>query len=255
MWGIIPAAGAGSRIQPLGFAKELLPLGSRFDGKTERPRAASEYLVERMLLAGADKICFVISPGKGEILKYYGDRFGKADICYVVQPTPAGLCDSIFRAAPLISPDETVLVGLPDTLWFPEPAFCALPNDRLSFLLFPVDQPQHFDAVVTDEMDDVVEIQVKQADARSTWVWGAFKMPARVFHDLRKLWREPGRGDEYVGTLVNAFLARGGRATGVRAGKTYVDIGTLQGYRQAIRLLGGNPGGDLAADAYLADRV
>ena len=46
MWGIIPAAGKGSRIQPLAFSKELLPVGSRFDGETERPLAVSEYLVE-----------------------------------------------------------------------------------------------------------------------------------------------------------------------------------------------------------------
>ena len=49
MWGIIPAAGNGTRIQPLAFSKELLPVGSRFDGATERPRAVSEYLIERML--------------------------------------------------------------------------------------------------------------------------------------------------------------------------------------------------------------
>ena len=29
MLGIVPAAGAGSRIQPLAFSKELLPVGSR----------------------------------------------------------------------------------------------------------------------------------------------------------------------------------------------------------------------------------
>jgi glucose-1-phosphate thymidylyltransferase len=29
MWGIIPAAGRGSRIQPLAFSKELLPVGSK----------------------------------------------------------------------------------------------------------------------------------------------------------------------------------------------------------------------------------
>ena len=71
MWGIIPAAGAGSRIQPLAFSKELLPVGSRVEGETERPRAVSEYLVERMILGGADKLCFVISPGKTDILEYY----------------------------------------------------------------------------------------------------------------------------------------------------------------------------------------
>jgi len=69
MWGVVPAAGGGSRIQPLAFSKELLPVGSRFDGDTERPRAVSEYLVERMIIAGATRICFVISPGKSDILE------------------------------------------------------------------------------------------------------------------------------------------------------------------------------------------
>ena len=72
MWGIVPAAGHGSRIQPLAFSKELLPVGSRVDGERERPRAVSEYLVERLVLGGADKICFVISPGKSDIMQYYG---------------------------------------------------------------------------------------------------------------------------------------------------------------------------------------
>ena len=58
-WGIVPAAGVGSRIQPLAFSKELLPVGSRLEGGVERPRAVSEYLVERMMLGGATKICFV----------------------------------------------------------------------------------------------------------------------------------------------------------------------------------------------------
>src|SRR4051794_24248837 len=104
MWGIIPAAGAGSRIQPLAFSKELLPVGSRLDGYTERPRAVSEYLVERMLLGGATKICFVISPGKSDILEYYGGNVAQASVSYVVQPEPAGLCDALFRALPLIHP-------------------------------------------------------------------------------------------------------------------------------------------------------
>src|SRR5688500_2546591 len=54
-WGIVPAAGRGSRIQPLAFSKELLPVGSRNDGREERPLAVSEYIVERMLLAGVEK--------------------------------------------------------------------------------------------------------------------------------------------------------------------------------------------------------
>ncbi len=241
MWGIVPAAGAGSRIQPLAFSKELLPVGSRIEGETERPRAVSEYLVERMIRGGADKLCFVISPGKSDILEYYGSGLWGADIAYVVQPKPGGLCDAVFRALPLIGPEEPVLVGLPDTIWFPEDGLAQLPDDRLSFLLFPVARPEFFDAVVTRDDGEVEEIQVKQRDARSHWIWGAFKMPGHVFHELHALWRRPERGDEYFGTLVNAYLAEGGRAAAVRAGEAYVDVGTLHGYREAIRLLSERP--------------
>ena len=103
MWGIIPAAGLGSRIQPLAFSKELLPIGSRFDDGVERPRAVTEYLIERMVRGGATRICFVIAPGKSDILEYFGGRFGAAELVYVVQPQPAGLCDAVFRAHPLIA--------------------------------------------------------------------------------------------------------------------------------------------------------
>ncbi len=64
MWGIIPAAGGGSRIQPLAFSKKLFPVGSWLDRAGERPRAVSEYLIDRMIAGGADKIGFVVSPGK-----------------------------------------------------------------------------------------------------------------------------------------------------------------------------------------------
>jgi glucose-1-phosphate thymidylyltransferase len=212
-------------------------VGSRLDGLMERPKAVSEYLVERLTLGGADKICFVISPGKSDILQYYGARVGRADVAYVVQPSAAGLCDAIFRAAPLIHPDEPVALGLPDTIWFPEDALRALPGDRLAFLLFPVDRPEVFDAVVTDSSGRVLEIQVKSPEPKTRWVWGAFRMPGRVFHELHALWRERECEDEYWGTLVNAWLARGGEAVGVRAGASYVDVGTLGGYREAIRLL------------------
>ncbi|HYG35831.1 MAG TPA: nucleotidyltransferase family protein [Clostridia bacterium] len=237
MWGIIPAAGAGSRIQPLAFSKELLPVGCRLDGETERPRAVSEYIIDRMIVAGATKICFVISPGKSDILAYYGGGLGTADFAYVVQPRPAGLCDALFRALPLITPEEPVLIGLPDTIWFPENGLCSLPEDVLSFLLFPVERPEFFDAVVTDEEGRVKEIQVKQRQARSNWIWGAFKMPGSIFRELHDLWIERKRSDEYIGTLVNAWLERGGEARAIRAGESYVDIGTLHGYRAAIHLL------------------
>jgi hypothetical protein len=63
-------------------------------------------------------------------------------------------------------------------------------------------------------------------------------MPGSVLRQLFELWNERGQQDEYVGTLVNAWLARGGRASAVPAGESYVDVGTVQGYREAVALLG-----------------
>jgi dTDP-glucose pyrophosphorylase len=224
--GILPAAGSGTRIQPLAFSKEVLPVA-----RGERPKAVSEFLVERMLLAGADRICFVISPQKTDIVAYYAAHSAAGKFFYAVQAEPRGLCDAIFRPAALVHSGDDVLVGLPDTLWFPEDGLRLLPRASLAFLLFPVDRPEQFDAVVTEPDGAVREIQVKSPDPATRWVWGAFRMPGRVFHELHRLWQRPERGDEYMGTLVNAYLAEGGAAVGVRAGDSYFDVGTLDGYR------------------------
>jgi dTDP-glucose pyrophosphorylase len=251
MWGIVPAAGRGSRIQPLAFSKELLPVGSRSDKGITRPCAVSEYLIERMIRGGADKICFVISPGKSDIMEYFGASYGSVPIVYVVQQQPVGLCDAVFSAQPILHRNESIVVGLPDTVWFPEDGLAALPDEMLSFLLFPVDRPEFFDAVVLDG-DRVREIQVKQPRPASNWIWGAFKMPGHVFEQLRQLWWLRKRTDEYFGTLVNAYLAQGGEAAAVRAGQAYVDVGTLHGYRAAMSLLEDMQGASVQAGESLS---
>ncbi len=237
MWGIVPAAGRGSRIQPLAFSKELLPVCGHGDGSSRKPRAVSDYLMERLVAGGASKICVVISSGKSDILEYYGGSIYSATLCYTVQEEPRGLCDAIFRAIPVVDPKEPVLIGLPDTIWFPADGLRTLADDRLSFLLFPVERPEFFDAVVADEEGRVSEIQVKNPTPQSHWIWGAFKMPGTVFQELYELWLYRQKHDEYIGTLVNAWLKGGGCASGVRSGECYYDVGTMDGYLEAMRNL------------------
>jgi len=237
MWGIVPSAGVGSRIQPLAFSKELLPVGSRREGDDERPRAVSEYLVDRMVFAGVTRVCFVVAPGKSDIVDYYGAEAGGRPATYVVQPRPVGLCDAIFRALPLIRPEEQVVVGLPDTLWFPEHGLRQLGDGGLSFLCFPVADPQRYDAVISGEDGEVREIRVKHQDPGSSWVWGAFKLDGATLRALHDLWLSRGREDVSVGTLVNAWLSHGGSARAVRGGELYLDVGRVGGYREAVRVL------------------
>jgi len=212
-------------------------VGTRQDGTTERPRAVSEYLLDRMMATGVNRVCFVISPEKTDIVRYFGARIGDVPICYTVQQNPAGLCDALFSALPFIALEDEVFVGLPDTIWFPIGGFKFLPDKQFSFLLFPVARPELFDSVITDHRGVVEEIQVKRQNAASEWVWGAFKLTGRHFAQLHELWINRGQADEYLGTLVNAYIAQGGRAIGVKRGDVYVDVGTLNGYREALRVL------------------
>jgi dTDP-glucose pyrophosphorylase len=170
-------------------------------------------------------------------MEYFGGNAGPAHVCYTVQTRAIGLCDAIFRALPLIRSSDEVVIGLPDTIWFPEDGLKHLPQGKLAFLLFPVSHPERFDALVADQQGRVIRIDVKDPNAESRWIWGAFRVPGSVLHELCELWSEPERGDEYIGTLVNAYLARGGEAVAVRAGTAYVDVGTLHGYREAVRIL------------------
>jgi glucose-1-phosphate thymidylyltransferase len=236
MIGIIPAAGAGQRIQPLGCSKELLPVGSRLVDGAERPKAVSEYLVERMIAAGAEQICMVISAEKSDIVKYYAERNYAAEIFYVVQRKPQGLCDALFRAEPFARRHDQVLIGLPDTIWFPENAYVPaldLEQADVNLVLFPVTNPTVFDAVVCDDLAFVQQVQVKRKDAVSHWVWGAVTARGESFHRLKLLWEARHRSDEYLGDLLNAFIAAGNVVKGRHCGEVYMDVGTMEGYRNA----------------------
>ncbi len=236
MMGVIPAAGAGQRIQPLGCSKELLPVGSRAVDGVERPKAVSEYLVERMITAGATQICMIISAEKTDIVKYYAERSFAAEIFYVVQQKPQGLCDALFRAAPFARRHEHVLIGLPDTIWFPEDAYLPALDFKasdLNLVLFPVRDPSCFDAVICDELGYVQQVQVKKPAPGSHWIWGAATATGECFYRLKLLWESRHRADTYLGDLLNAYLANGNVVRGVCSGEIYMDVGTLEGYREA----------------------
>ena len=237
--GIIPAAGAGERIQPLGYSKELLPVGSRVIGGVERPKAVAEYLVERMIAAGAEQICMIISAEKSDLVRYFAERDYAAQIFYAVQPKPQGLCDALFRAEAFARHHDQVLIGLPDTIWFPESAFLpVLDSDAsVNLVLFPVSNPEQFDAVLTDDNGYVTRVEVKQPDAHSNWVWGAVTASGTAFRELKLLWEARHRADEYLGHLLNAYIAAGGSVRGSAVGELYMDVGTLEGYRRALDYL------------------
>lgn len=72
-------------------------------------------------------------------------------------------------------------------------------------------------------------------------------MPASIMRQLFELWISRLKSDQYLGTLLNAYIVCGGRILGVRRGEAYVDVGTLHGYREAMRILSERQGSAVAA--------
>lgn len=247
MLGIVPAAGTGTRMQPLGCSKELLPVprsAAGCDGAAGERRgplmAVVECLLERMRMAGAGRICVVIGPDKTDLLRYLGT--GDARLGFIVQPRAAGLCDAVFRAMPWVRGNEPVLIGLPDTIWFPADAYSHAPADSIHLITFPTDRPQDFDAVVAAPGDvdrpvrQVERIEVKCAGPGSPRrIWGAIRAPGEELAALYRLWLERERADVYLGTLLNAWIASGHPVTCDTRGTAYVDIGTPAAYAAALR--------------------
>jgi dTDP-glucose pyrophosphorylase len=221
MWGIVPAAGSGTRLPNRQCSKELIPVAGK---------PVIEYLLDRMVIGGADKICIVIAPGKADILRKYGTTYKSAKLCYLIQPEPIGLADAIFICEPFVSGD--VLIGLPDTVWFPEYGFQKLPQ-RMSLLVFQVPDPENFDSVEYDEAGMVRRVAVKASKPASGWVWGAMRMTCLELRTLSRMWQQ----EPYVGTVINRWVEAGGQVIAIESSGPYLDIGTPEGLKAAEKYL------------------
>ncbi|MBU6373776.1 MAG: nucleotidyltransferase family protein [Alphaproteobacteria bacterium] len=232
MWGVMPAAGMGLRQQLLTGSKELVPVGP--SGRRGGARPVADYLVERMRLGGATRLCVVIAPGKTDLVAHYRDATEGLPVAYVAQPSPAGLCDALFRARCVMAPREDVLIGLPDTVWFPKDGFARLPAGGVSLLCFPVADPSAFDAVETaGDGETVTYVRVKRSGPRGALVWGALRCSGPAFADLHATWRDRAGADVPLGGVLNAYMANGGRVRAVAVDGPYFDIGTPSGLAAA----------------------
>jgi glucose-1-phosphate thymidylyltransferase len=79
----------------------------------------------------------------------------------------------------------------------------------------------------------VTKVEVKQADAHSHWIWGAITTSGEAFHALKLLWESRHHTDEYLGTLLNAYIDAGNPVRGHHVGESYMDVGTMEGYHRA----------------------
>jgi glucose-1-phosphate thymidylyltransferase len=131
-----------------------------------------------MIQAGVQHIYLIISDGKWDILKYYGDgqRLG-AYFSYLMVEKMHGMPYTINMAYPWIQ-GATVVFGMPDTIFSPGDAYQQLlakhkkSNADLTLGLFETSQPWRFGMVDFDRDGKVLACIDKPVQTNLCYLWG-----------------------------------------------------------------------------------
>lgn len=237
--GILPAAGLASRLMPLRYPKELLPVAFVRDDNNGslRPILVAEYSLLAMRRAGIRRCLITISDRKPELLRYFADGSDLGlKIAYVHQPVPLGLAQAVDAGLEWIS-DAQVCLALPDTVFKPFDAIHALRTEiaasqaDLVLGVFPTTEPERLGPVRLTRDGRVTEVLDKppKIDIHNTWgvaIWSP--RFSQFLHD--RVVSSPEAASEPIGEIFNAAVGGGldVRAVHFPHG-SYMDLGTVEG--------------------------
>jgi glucose-1-phosphate thymidylyltransferase len=267
--GVLPAAGRGSRLAPLRYPKELLPItyepAPGGDGTGVRARAVAEYALAAIASADADRVILVVAPWKLDVLNYFGDgRHVGLEISYLYQEEARGLPYALDLARSWTRGDHVVF-AMPDTITTPWDAlarlrarYCATGAD-LALAVFPAAEPERLGPVLLDG-ERVVAVYDKPAEPPAANTWGAAIWSdafADLLHEGLAGWdgsagsgpgpgpvsrpgSGPGPGEPVIGHYFDLAVRRGLKVIGVPiADGSFEDAGTRVGI---LRCLDAAPG-------------
>lgn len=238
--GVIPAAGLASRLGPLGYPKELLPI-TYVPGKGGhlRPMPVIEASFRQLRIAGAGRALVITSDRKPELMQYLGGGGGIGlDLAFVQQPRAEGLAAAVALALPWTRGANTCLL-LPDTIVRPEHA---LKDGRALFesaqadlvlCVLPTDKPKELGPVRFDSQMRVTEVQDKPANTDLANSWSMAIWSPRFAELLDSAVRQnPGQ------TLGAVFQQAVDAKMNVRAAwfpdGAFYDVGTPKGLAEAL---------------------
>lgn len=242
IFGIVPAAGVGSRMWPYRAPKELIQVGYAAvpglsgDPQHVIPQAAIEHTLRAMRGGGIDSAFVVVSASKWEIARYLGSGGHLLmTLSYLCQDEPRGMPHAIDLLRPFAT-DSTVCLGMPDTIIEPLDCYATLlaahhaRRADLTLGVFDTEEPHCLAPVVLDpgthQVLDIVD-KPEVPPVANTWGIAAWS-PAftGLLHDFVAAGAEPGvellLSDAFL-TAVHAGL----RVFGVPfATGAYHDIGS-----------------------------
>jgi glucose-1-phosphate thymidylyltransferase len=238
--GIIPAAGLASRLGPLGYPKELLPITYvAEEGGALRPMPVIEASFRQLRAANIERCLVITSDRKPELMQYLGNGGGIGlDIAFLQQARPDGLAAAAALAGPWTRGAHSCLL-LPDTIVRPQDALKQLRSvfetgePDLVLGVFPTQKPQELGPVRFDAQMRVTQVQDKPAstDLKNSWalaVWG------RRFTELLEVSVGKQTG-ESLGAVFQRAVDVGLEVMAVWfADGQFYDVGTPKGLAEAL---------------------
>ncbi len=227
LYGTIPAAGLGTRLQPLGFSKELAIVGDR---------AVIEYLIERMIVAGINKIFVTVDPDKLDIPRYLSTKSPyKNNLVFIVKERQS-LADDVFSPVKFLKKTDTLYFGLPDTIWYPKDGFNILKKQEGNVVLglFYSDHPENFGAVQIDDKNTIIEIEDKNPNPKSNWIWGIGKVTVEAARLMLGLLPKSDKPEErLLSVALNLYKDKYPCFATKIENSSYFDIGRKEDYQHA----------------------
>jgi len=234
MKGLIPAAGKGTRLEPITLAipKELLLVGDK---------AVIEHVIEAMTSVGITEITVVVGWKKHAILDYLGsgERLG-VKLTYVVQDKSDGLARAVLTGEHVVRDDSFIAV-LGDDFFYPRTflsailAFHEARHADATIGVARIDEPERH-GIIKPGTDFVIEDIVEKPDRASApsdlGCMGVYVFTSAIFDAIRKT--KPGVNGEYQLTdSIRVLLDEGYTVLYHELAGTHIDVGTIEDLKKA----------------------
>ncbi len=234
MKGVIPAAGRGTRLEPVTLAipKELLIVGDK---------AIIEYVIEAMKSVGITDINIVVGWRKHAILDYLGsgERLG-VKLTYVVQDNRTGLAKAVLTAEHVIG-DEPFLVILGDNFFYPQTflkdilAFHKAKKADATIGVAEIEDTTRHGIIQPGPdnriLDMVEKPQPKDAPS-NLGIIGVYIFSSSIFDTIKKI--KPGVNNEYQLTdAIKMLIDTGSHVYYTKINGKHIDIGTMNDLKKA----------------------
>ena len=215
MYGVVLAAGRGTRMRPLTDRrpKPLLPVGDR-------------SLLERVFDTAVDVVDeFVVVTGyRGEAIRErIGDSYGDHPVHYVEQAEALGTAHAVAQAEPVVDDDFLVLNG--DVVVDASLPRALADADGTAVAATEVDDPRAYGVLSTADDGSLAGIVEKPDDPPTTLAnVGCYAFEPAVFEYIDRT-PESERGEYEITTTIDLLLDDGHRIDVAPYEGTWLDVG------------------------------